>query len=128
MGFMAYCPLGRGFLAGQFHDLKDIPEQRRDHPRFRPGNFEHNLRLLAQVEELAKEKSATPAQIALAWLMSQGKDIIPIPGSKSRRHLEENISSLDIKLTQEDLGRLEAIMTPGAVAGNRSKSMDRLNV
>lgn len=128
MGFMAYCPLGRGFLAGQFHDLKEIPEQRRDHPRFRPGNFEHNLRFLAQIEELAKENSATPAQIALAWLMAQGKDIIPIPGSKSRRHLEENFKTLEIKLSQEDLSRLEAIMPPGAVAGNRSKGMDRLNV
>ncbi len=128
MGFMAYCPLGRGFLAGQFHDLKDIPESRRGHPRFQPGNIEHNLQLLAQIENLAKQKSATPAQIGLAWLMAQGKDIIPIPGSKSRRHLEENLKAIDLKLTQKDLARLEAIMPPGAAAGTRSRSMDRLNV
>ncbi len=128
MGFMAYCPLGRGFLAGQFHDLKDIPEQRRDHPRFQPGNLEHNLRLLAQVEALAKEKSVTPAQNALAWLMAQGKGITPIPGCKSRKHLEENLKAIDIKLTENDLARLETIMPPGAAAGNRAKGMDRLNV
>ncbi len=128
MGFMAYCPLGRGFLAGQFHDLRDIPEQRRDHPRFVPGNFEHNLGLLRQVESLAKEKSATPAQIALAWLMAQGEDITPIPGSKSIKHLEENLKAIEIRLTQQELTRLDSMMPPGAAAGDRSKGMDRLNV
>jgi aryl-alcohol dehydrogenase-like predicted oxidoreductase len=130
MGFMAYSPLGRGFLAGLFHDSKDIPDDdsRRNHPRFRPGAIEHNLKLLAQVEEFAKEKSATPAQLALAWLMAQGRDIIPIPSNKSRRHLDENLKAMEIELTNDDLTRLDAILPPGAAAGPRTKDMDRVNV
>jgi aryl-alcohol dehydrogenase-like predicted oxidoreductase len=128
MGFMAYSPVGRGFLAGAYHDLGDIPENRRDHPRFQPGNIERNLKLLAQFENLAREKSATPAQLALAWLMAQGHDIIPIPSNKSRKHLEENIKAIDIKLTREDLAKLDAILPPGAAAGPRSRDMDRVNV
>jgi aryl-alcohol dehydrogenase-like predicted oxidoreductase len=129
MGFMAYSPLGRGFFAGAVHNLKDIPEgdSRRGHPRFQPSNIEHNLNLLARFEELAREKSATPAQLALAWIMAQGEDIIPIPSSKSRPHLEENLKAIDIKLTQEDLDRLDAIMPAGAAAGTRAKDMDRVN-
>jgi aryl-alcohol dehydrogenase-like predicted oxidoreductase len=128
MGFMAYSPVGRGFLAGAYHGLNDIPENRRDHPRFQPGNIERNLKLLAEFEQFAKEKSATPAQIALAWLMAQGNDIIPIPSNKSRPHLEENTKALDIKLTKDDLARLAAIMPSGAAAGQRSRDMDRVNV
>lgn len=130
MGFMAYSPLGRGFLAGAFHDPKEIPgdDGRRNHPRFSPGNIEHNLKLLAQLEELAREKSATPAQLALAWLMAQGSDIVPIPSNKSRRHLEENLKALELKLSKEDLIRLDAILPPGAAAGPRTKDMDRVNV
>lgn len=130
MGFMAYSPLGRGFLAGLFHDSKDIPDDdsRRNHPRFLPGAIEHNLKLLAQVEESAKEKSATPAQLALAWLMAQGRDIIPIPSNKSRRHLDENLKAMEIELTNDDLARLDAILPPGAAAGPRTKDMDRVNV
>ncbi|MBI4524552.1 MAG: aldo/keto reductase [Deltaproteobacteria bacterium] len=130
MGFMAYSPLGRGFLAGMFHDAKEIPDSdsRRKHPRFTPGNIEHNLRLLAQMEELATEKSATPAQLALAWLMAQGSDIFPIPSAKSRRHLEENVKAIGINLTKDELARLDAIMPPGAAAGPRTKDMDRVNI
>jgi aryl-alcohol dehydrogenase-like predicted oxidoreductase len=130
MGFMAYSPLGRGFLAGLFHDSKDIPDDdsRRNHPRFRPGAIEHNLKLLAQLEELAKEKSATAAQLALAWLMAQGRDIIPIPSNKSRRHLDENLKAMEIELTKDDLAKLDAILPPGAAAGPRTKDMDRVNV
>jgi len=130
MGFMAYSPLGRGFFAGAVHNIKDIADGdgRRGHPRFQPGNIEHNLKLLAQFEELAKEKSATPAQLALAWLMAQGKDIIPIPSNKTRRHLEENLKAIDIKLTKEDLARLDAIFSPGAAAGPRARDMDRVNI
>jgi aryl-alcohol dehydrogenase-like predicted oxidoreductase len=128
MAFMAYAPVGRGFLAGAYHRLDDIPEERRGHPRFQPGNLEHNLKLLAQFEELAKQKSATPAQLALAWLIAQGDEIVPIPSNKSRRHLEENIKAIDIKLTKEDLARLDAIMPAGAAAGPRSRDMDRLNI
>ena len=130
MGFMAYSPLGRGFLAGMFHDAKDIAgdDSRRNHPRLRPGNIEHNLKLLGQMEALAREKSATPAQLALAWLMAQGDDIIPIPSNKSRGHLEENLKAMEIKLTKDDLARLDAIMPPGAAAGPRTKDMDRVNI
>jgi aryl-alcohol dehydrogenase-like predicted oxidoreductase len=130
MGFTAYSPLGRGFLAGMFHDPKEIPnnDSRRNHPRFLPGNIEHNLRLLSQLEELAKEKSATTAQLALAWLMAQGNDIIPIPSNKTRRHLEENLKAIELKLTDEDLARLDAILPAGAAAGARTKDIDRVNV
>jgi len=130
MGFMAYSPLGRGFFAGAVHKISDIPndDNRRSHPRFQPGNMERNLKLLAEFEAMAKEKSATPAQLALAWLMAQGSDVIPIPSNKSRRHLEENINAINIKLTKEDLAKLDAIFPQGAAAGARTKDMDRVNV
>ena len=130
MGFMAYSPLGRGFFAGAVHSLKDFGEgdSRRNHPRFQPGNIERNLTLLSQFEEIAKEKNATPAQLALAWLMAQGPDIIPIPSNKSRRHLEENLKAVDIKLGAEDRARLNKLFAPAAVAGDRTRDMDRVNV
>jgi len=130
MGFMAYSPLGRGFFAGAVHNINDIPndDNRRSHPRFQPENIKHNLKLLAEFEAMAKEKSVTPAQLALAWLVSQGNDIIPIPSNKSRRHLEENLKAIDIKLTKEDLARLDTIFPQGAAAGTRTKDMDRVNV
>jgi aryl-alcohol dehydrogenase-like predicted oxidoreductase len=130
MGFMAYSPLGRGFFAGAVHDLKDLADgdSRAAHPRFQPGNIEHNLHLFARFAALAKEKSVTPAQLALAWLMAKGEDIIPIPSSKTRRHLEENLKAIDIKLTEEDLARLDGIMPPGAAAGARTRDMDRVNI
>ena len=130
MGFMAYSPLGRGFFAGAVHNPKDLAEGdgRSNHPRFQQENLEHNLKLLEAFEAMAKEKSATPAQLALAWLMAQGKDIIPIPSNKSRRHLEENLKAIDIKLTQEDLARLDTLFKAGAAAGPRSRDMDRVNV
>jgi aryl-alcohol dehydrogenase-like predicted oxidoreductase len=130
MGFMAYSPLGRGFFAGAVHDLKDLADgdSRAAHPRFQPGNIEHNLHLFARFAALAKEKSVTPAQLALAWLMAQGEDIIPIPSSKTRRHLEENLKAIDIKLTEEELARLDGIMPPGAAAGARTRDMDRVNI
>ena len=130
MGFMAYSPLGRGFFAGAVHDFKDLADgdSRSAHPRFQPGNLEHNLQLFARFDALAKEKSVTPAQLALAWLMAQGEDIIPIPSSKTRRHLEENLKAIDIKLTKEELARLDGIMPPGAAAGARARDMDRVNI
>jgi aryl-alcohol dehydrogenase-like predicted oxidoreductase len=130
MGFMAYSPLGRGFFAGAVHDPKDLADgdSRAAHPRFQPGNIEHNLHLFARFAALAKEKSVTPAQLALAWLMAQGEDIIPIPSSKTRRHLEENLKAIDIKLTEEDLAHLDGIMPPGAAAGARTRDMDRVNI
>ncbi|HXV82146.1 MAG TPA: aldo/keto reductase [Candidatus Binatia bacterium] len=130
MGFMAYSPLGRGFFAGAVRNSKDLAEGdgRSHHPRFEPGNLDHNLKLLTEFEQIAKEKSATPAQLALAWLMAQGPDIIPIPSNKSRRHLEENLKAIDIKLTPDDITRLSALFPPGAAAGPRTRDMDRVNV
>jgi aryl-alcohol dehydrogenase-like predicted oxidoreductase len=130
MGFMAYSPLGRGFLAGIVHSEKDLTDGdgRSNHPRFQPGNLEKNVDLLGQFEELAKEKGATPAQLALAWLMAQGSNIVPIPSNKTRQHLDENIKATEIKLSKEDLARLDAIFRPAAVAGPRSKDMHRVNI
>jgi aryl-alcohol dehydrogenase-like predicted oxidoreductase len=130
MGFMAYSPLGRGFFAGAIRNGQDLADgdNRSGHPRFQPGNLEYNLHLLAQFEALAHEKSVTPAQLALAWLLAQGDDIIPIPSSKTRRHLEENFQAIDVILAQEDLARLDGIMPPGAAAGARARDMDRVNI
>jgi aryl-alcohol dehydrogenase-like predicted oxidoreductase len=130
MGFMAYSPLGRGFLAGAVHSLQDLTDgdSRGNHPRFQPGNLEYNLTLLAHLEEIAKEQSVTPAQLALAWLLAQGEDIIPIPSSKTRQHLDENLKAIDIKLTKEDLARLDVLMPPGIAAGARARDMDRMNI
>lgn len=130
MGFMAYSPLGRGFFAGAVHNPGELSDgdNRRNHPRFQPGNIEHNLRLLAQFEELAKQKGATPAQLALAWLMAQGQDIIPIPSNKSRTHLEENIKAIEIKLSVAELAHLNELFSPGAAAGPRTRDMDRVNI
>jgi aryl-alcohol dehydrogenase-like predicted oxidoreductase len=130
MGFMAYSPLGRGFFAGVVHSEKDMTDGdgRSNHPRFQPGNLEKNIELLGQFEVLAKEKDASSAQLALAWLMAQGSDIIPIPSNKTRKHLDENIKATEIKLSKEDLARLDAIFRPEAVAGPRSKDMHRVNI
>lgn len=129
MSFMAYSPLGRGFLAGMIHDPSELPEGdgRRDHPRLQPGNVEHNLKLLAQMEEMAQEKAITPAQLALAWLLAQGQDVFPIPGIRTRRYLEEDLKALEVELTQADLAWLDSIMPPGAAAGPRTREMDRVN-
>jgi aryl-alcohol dehydrogenase-like predicted oxidoreductase len=130
MGFMAYSPLGRGFFAGAVHDVKDMTDGdgRSNHPRFQPENLAHNLKLLEQFEAIAEEKSATPAQLALAWLMAQGNDIIPIPSNKTRRHLEENIRAIEIRLSKEDLARLDGIFRPGAAAGPRTRDLHRVNI
>ena len=128
MGFMAYSPLGRGFFAGAVHGQSDLSEGQNGHPRFQPGNLERNLQLLSKFEAVAREKGVTPAQLTLAWLMAQGNDIIPIPSNKTRNHLEENIKAADIKLSNEDLARLNEILRPEAVAGPRSRDMHRVNI
>ena len=130
MGFMAYSPLGRGFFAGVVHNPKDMSDGdgRINHPRFQADNLDRNLELLSRFEAMAKEKNVTPAQLALAWLMAQGPDIIPIPSNKSRAHLEENIKATEIKLSKEDLARLDGIFPPGAAAGPRTKDLHRVNV
>lgn len=131
MGFMAYAPLGRGFLTGAFHSIGDLPDddRRRKMPRFQPENIGRNVELLSHIEDLAAEKGATPAQVALAWVMAQGRDIIPIPSAKTRAHLEENIGAVELDLTQADLDRLDQALPPGAFAGTRypAENMDRLN-
>ena len=132
IGFVAYSPLGRGFLSGRFRKPDDLPsdDYRREHPRFMPGNFEKNMVLLARVEELAREKKCTPAQLALAWLLARGRDIVPIPGTKKRRYLEENAKAVAIALTTGDMSRLDASMPLGATAGPRypERAMSAVNV
>jgi len=121
IGFVAYSPLGRGFLTGRFKRFEDLPvdDYRRNSPRFQEHNFEKNLDLVRRVEQLAREKNCTPSQLALAWVLAQGDDIVPIPGTKRRKYLEENVGALDVQLTPEDLRRLEEAFPSGAAAGPR---------
>ena len=121
IGFVAYSPLGRGFLTGRFRTLDDLPEDdyRRNSPRFQGENFQRNLDLVARVEEIARRKKCTPAQLALAWLLAQGQDIVPIPGTKQRRYLEQNIAALDVELTPSDLEQIEEVAPKGVAAGER---------
>ena len=121
IGFVAYSPLGRGFLSGQFRKPEDIPadDWRRNSPRFQGENFYRNLELVKRIEELAREKKATPSQLALAWVLSRGKDVVPIPGTKRRKYLEENAAAVGIRLTPEDLRRIDQVAPPGVAAGDR---------
>lgn len=121
IGFVAYSPLGRGFLSGRFRKPEDLPADdfRRNHPRFMGENFQKNLDLVTRVEEIAREKGCTPSQLAIAWLLAQGKDIVPIPGTKRRSFLEENARSVEIALTRADLDRIAEAAPKGVAAGNR---------
>jgi aryl-alcohol dehydrogenase-like predicted oxidoreductase len=121
VGFVAYSPLGRGFLTGRFRSPEDLPpdDTRRNMPRFQGENFRRNLDLVRRVQEVAKAKGCTPAQLALAWVLAQGTDIVPIPGTKRRSYLEENIHALDVVLTPADLARLAEVAPRGAAAGDR---------
>jgi aryl-alcohol dehydrogenase-like predicted oxidoreductase len=121
IGFVAYSPLGRGFLTGQFKSPDDFPadDYRRFSPRFQGENFQKNLDLVRKVEELAGEKRCTPAQLALAWVLTQGNDIVPIPGTKRRKYLEDNVGALSVKLTSGDLQRIEGVFPRDAAAGQR---------
>lgn len=121
VGFVAYSPLGRGFLTGRFHRFEDIPENdyRRQSPRFQGENFKKNLDLVGRVQEIAREKSVKASQLALAWVLARGRDIVPIPGTTKRSHLEENAAALDIVLTEDDMKRIEAAAPKGAAAGMR---------
>jgi aryl-alcohol dehydrogenase-like predicted oxidoreductase len=121
IGFVAYSPLGRGLLTGHFKTLEDLPadDWRRSNPRFQGENFQRNLDLVALVEQLAREKGCTPAQLALAWLLARGPDIVPIPGTKRRARLEENAAAVAIKLTAADLARIEGVAPKGVAAGAR---------
>ena len=130
IAFVAYSPLGRGFLTGRFQSPQDIAEddRRRLFPRFHPDNFRRNLRIVENISAMAAEKGCTPAQLALAWVLAQGDDVIPIPGTKRRQYLEENIAALEVQLTPADLLRLQRIAPPGVAAGTRYPEhlMDRL--
>src|SRR4051794_33713230 len=121
IAYVAYSPLGRGFLTGQIKSPSDFGEGdfRKNHPRFQGENFEKNIQLVHEVEAMAGEKGCTTAQLALAWVFAKGDDVVPIPGTKHRRYLDENIGALDVKLTQEEIDRLDRILPPGAAAGER---------
>ena len=122
VGFVPYSPLGRGFLTGRWKSIEDMPEndtRSARFPRFAEENFKKNLELADRVREVADEKGVTPGQLALAWLLAQGEDIVPIPGTKRRKYLEENAGAADVSLTQEDLLRIEEAMPRGSAAGER---------
>jgi aryl-alcohol dehydrogenase-like predicted oxidoreductase len=121
IGFVPYCPLGRGFLTGRIRRFEDLEpdDYRRSSPRFQGENFAKNLELVKRIEEIAGKKGVTTGQLALAWVLAQGKNIVPIPGTKRRNHLEENIAALRVELTEKDLSDIESAMPPGAVSGTR---------
>jgi aryl-alcohol dehydrogenase-like predicted oxidoreductase len=121
IGFVPYSPLGRGFLTGKIQKPEDLPEDdyRRTTPRFQGDNFQRNLDLVKRVQEIAREKRCTPGQLALAWVLAQGQDIVPIPGTRRRKHLQENIGALDVDLTSDDLARIDEVAPKDAFAGSR---------
>jgi aryl-alcohol dehydrogenase-like predicted oxidoreductase len=121
IGFVAYSPLGRGFLTGQIKRVEDLAQDdfRRQNPRFQGENFKKNLELVARVEEIAKEHKCTPAQLALAWVLAQGDDIVPIPGTRHPERVEENVGALNVVLSESDLRRIDAAAPKGIAAGER---------
>jgi aryl-alcohol dehydrogenase-like predicted oxidoreductase len=129
IGFVAYSPIGRGFLSGKWRSVDDLApdDWRRNNPRFQGENFQRNLDVVEKIEEIAREKGVTPAQLAIAWVLAQGDDIVPIPGSKSRKHLEENVAAAEIELTREDLARIDAVAPKGVAAGDRYPNMALVN-
>ncbi|PTX20172.1 aryl-alcohol dehydrogenase-like predicted oxidoreductase [Pontibacter mucosus] len=130
IGFVPYSPLGRGFLTGQIKRFEDLAEDdyRRQSPRFQGENFQKNLDLVQKIEELAEHKGCTPSQLALAWLLAQGEDLVPIPGTKRRKYLEENVKALEVSLTQEELQQIDAIAPKGAAAGGRYQDAQMAHV
>jgi len=129
IGFVPYSPLGRGFLTGRFQSPDDLPEDdwRRHNPRFQDENFDMNLHLVDEVKRLAGEKGVTPAQLALAWVLRQGDDIVPIPGTTSAEHLEENAAALDVTFSDRELKRIDEIAPQGAAAGDRYPDMSTVD-
>lgn len=129
IGFVPYSPLGRGFLSGAIASLDDLApdDYRRNSPRFQGENFYKNLQLVEQVKAIASEKGVTASQLALAWLLAQGEDIVPIPGTKRRTYLEENIAATEITLTEQELNRLEAVAPKNVAAGDRYPDMSTVN-
>ncbi|HEY5030939.1 MAG TPA: aldo/keto reductase [Actinomycetes bacterium] len=125
IGFVAYSPLGRGFLTGRFQSLDDLPEGdfRRSNPRFQGDNFQRNLDVVSQVHAIAVEKGCSPGQLAIAWLLAQGNDIVPIPGTKRLTYLADNLGATDVTLTPDDLARIDAVAPKGFAAGDRYADM-----
>ena len=121
IGFVAYSPLGRGFLTGQFKTPEDFDpsDYRRRSPRFQGENFTRNLQLVSEIEKMAREKNCRPSQLALAWVLAQGNDIVPIPGTKRLDFLEENVEAVEVQLSRADLDRIDRVIPPGAAAGLR---------
>jgi aryl-alcohol dehydrogenase-like predicted oxidoreductase len=130
IGFVAYSPLGRGFLTGQIRSVDDLDEDdfRRVSPRFEGENFDRNLELVAKIEEIAAEKGVTPGQLALAWVLAQGEDIVPIPGTKRLAYLEENVAAAEVELSDEDLKRIDAAAPAGAAVGDRYADMSPVDL
>jgi aryl-alcohol dehydrogenase-like predicted oxidoreductase len=130
IGFVAYSPLGRGFLTGRFKSIDDLEpdDYRRNSPRFQGRNFQRNLDVVKRIEEIAAEKRVKPSQLALAWLLAQGEDIVPIPGTKHVKYLEENVKATEIRLTREDLRRIDEVAPIGVAAGDRYPDMTRVNL
>ena len=129
IGFVAYSPLGRGFLSGRFRSPSDFPDDdfRRHHPRFQGENFDRNMQLVERVEELASEKGVTAGQLALAWVLHRGEDIVPIPGTKRISYLEENVAAADVALSDDELRQLDEIAPAGAAAGDRYADMSSID-
>jgi aryl-alcohol dehydrogenase-like predicted oxidoreductase len=129
IGFVAYSPLGRGFLSGRFRSPSDFPQDdfRRHHPRFQGENFERNMQLVARVEELASEKGVTAGQLALAWVLHRGDDVVPIPGTKRVSYLEENAAAAEVELSEEELSQLDEIAPAGVAAGDRYADMSSID-
>jgi aryl-alcohol dehydrogenase-like predicted oxidoreductase len=121
VGFLAYSPLGRGFLTGQLKRLDDLPanDWRRSTPRFQPEHFDRNLKLVDEVERLADKKGCKPSQLALAWVLSRGDDIVPIPGTKKPRYVQENVDAIDVTLSPDDLAIIDSVFPPGVASGAR---------
>ncbi len=121
IAFVAYSPLGRGFLTGAFQKLEDLAgdDHRRNAPRFQGENFDRNVQLVQMVQSLASAKGCTPSQLALAWVLAQGEDVVPIPGTKRMKYLEENLGAIEVRLTGEDLKEISAALPPGVVSGER---------
>jgi aryl-alcohol dehydrogenase-like predicted oxidoreductase len=121
IAFVPFSPLGRGFLTGRVKRAEEYgpDDVRRNHPRFQGDNFDRNLRIVEAVKRLAARKGCTPAQVALAWLLHQGEDVVPIPGTKHRKYLEENVVALDVELTADDLRRIDEVAPKGVAAGMR---------
>jgi aryl-alcohol dehydrogenase-like predicted oxidoreductase len=128
VGFVPFSPLGRGLLSGELKDLPADDMRKKISPRFEGGNLDQNLKVVARLKEIAQEKGITPSQLALAWVLAQGDDIVPIPGTKRRKYLEENVAAADVKLSKSDLARIEEAAPKGFAVGGRYHDMSTVNI